>query len=167
MTIKSILAGAAVAALVAGGAAAQTATDPAAPAPAVPGAAAPAEPGMPSVADPGAPATPPAADIADMPEGFSSIDLAAISTDQLIGANIVNHQDETIASVDDVLVSDSGQVESVVAKFGGFLGFGSDLVKLGLDQIDVMQDGDGTLLVRTALTPEEIEAMPEYDAPEN
>jgi hypothetical protein len=91
------------------------------------------------------------------------IDLATVSTDKLIGADIVTASDETVASITDVIISDDGDVESLVAQFGGFLGFGADRVLLTMDEVEVLQDQDENLVVRTSLTPESIESRPDYE----
>lgn len=99
-----------------------------------------------------------------MPEGaWSPVDVATVSADTLIGADIVTHGDERVAAVEDVLITDDGAVESVVARFGGFLGFGANRVLLTPDEIEVMQDASERLVVRTGLTPEAIEMRPEYE----
>lgn len=87
-----------------------------------------------------------------------------ISADKLIGANIQTRASENIATVDDVLMAPDGTVESVVAQFGGFLGFGSNKVLLTPDEIEVLQDEGGTFVVQTDLTPESLEGRPEYQA---
>ena len=94
---------------------------------------------------------------------FAPVDLATFSTDRLIGANIVTADDETIATIEDVLISDDGAVDSIVAQFGGFLGFGANRVLLTMDEIEVLQDPNETLLVRSSLTPESIETRPVYE----
>lgn len=114
------------------------------------------------------PATPPAMETATPadPAGPVLTPMLAgdISADKLIGASIQTIDGENIASIDDVIVSTDGAVESVVAQFGGFLGFGSNKVLLTMDEIDVMQDEAGNLVVQTALTPESLEGRPDYTA---
>jgi hypothetical protein len=123
--------------------------------------------------DPAAdPAIDPAADpMADpmtdtaMESDYQPVDISTVSSENLIGTDIVNANDETIASIEDVIITDDGQVESIVAKFGGFLGFGSESVVLTMDDVEIMatsQDSEN-LVVRTSLTPEQIEAMPPYE----
>jgi hypothetical protein len=176
MTIKHILASSALATLLAGGALAQTtpaadpAIEPAAPMaePAAPlandadGAAAP----MTDSTDPVVvedDANPDASAPMTGETDWAPVDLASFSTDRLIGADIVTGDDETVATIEDVVINDDGMVENVVAKFGGFLGFGSNQVLLTMDEIEVMQDADENLLVRTSLTPESIESRPVYE----
>jgi hypothetical protein len=94
---------------------------------------------------------------------WTPVDLATVSADRLIGADIVSNDEEKIASVEDVLITDNGDVESIVAQFGGFLGFGEDKVVLTMDEVEIVEDESERLVVRTDLTPENIEERPEYE----
>ena len=107
----------------------------------------------------------PATDMAQQPaapEGWSPVDMATISADTLIGTDIRTYDQDTVASVEDVLMTADGQVESVVARFGGFLGFGENTVLLNMDEISVVKDADGNVAVLTNLTPEALKDRPEY-----
>lgn len=154
---RTALASAAVAALMTAGAHAQTTpapTEPATP----PAAVAPA--------DGQAPLAPEAHDgmsAEALPEGYTAMDLATVSTERLIGTNVVNHAGETIASVDDVLINPQGTVDGIVVTFGGVLGFGGSKVVLQPAEVQVMEDANQSLVVRTDLTPEAIEARPAYE----
>ncbi len=99
-------------------------------------------------------------------EGWATVDVATISADTLIGRDILTYDRESVAEVDDVLLTPDGQVESVVARFGGFLGFGETTVLLAMDEIDVVKDADENVVVLTDLTPEAIRDRPEYTGPE-
>jgi uncharacterized protein YaaQ len=122
-------------------------------------AAEPATPGM-------APQDPSVAQTAPAPV-LTPVETGTLSADQLIGANIQTPDAQNIASVDDVLMSPEGRVENVVATFGGFLGFGSNTVLLTMDEIEVMQDEAGNIVVQTSLTPEALEGRPDYVPAEN
>lgn len=100
----------------------------------------------------------------ELEEGYERVDLATLSAETLIGSNIQNMEDETVATVDDVLMAlDGTAVESIAASFGGFLGFGTNTVLLTLEEVDIVQDADGNVIVRTNLTPELLEGRPEYE----
>jgi hypothetical protein len=129
------------------------------------------EPADPAATDAAAPglATPPAPLAAELTgdwvidEGWHPVEIGTISADQLIGANVRNHDGETIAAVDDLILSPDGNAESIAATFGGFLGFGSDAVLLEIDEVEVMQNDAGGLALRTALTPESLEGRVPYE----
>lgn len=151
---RTALTAAALAALLAAGAQAQTApgTEPATPPATPPAATAPMTPGA-------------------MPEhdgmagdaAWTTTALGAVSTDKLKGADLVNVQGEKVATIDDVLITNDNAVEGVVVTFGGVLGFGAQKVMLAPDEIEVMEDADKNLQVRTSLTPEAIESRPAYE----
>ncbi len=145
--LRTLLAGSALASAIAFSAAAQSASDPAT--------ATPADP-APAMA-PAAPMTP-----AAQAPVLTPIEVGTLSADNLIGAAITNPDGETIASVDDALMTPDGQLENVVAKFGGFLGFGSNTVLLAPDELQFFHDEGGNLVVRTSLTPEALKDRPDY-----
>jgi hypothetical protein len=130
-------------------------------------AAEPMEPAGEMAAEPPAdPATDAATAPATMPEGWSQVDVATISADTLIGTEIQTYDQQQVAEVQDVLLDPNGQVENIVARFGGFLGFGETTVLLTMDEINVAQDADGRNFVMTDLTPDGLQGRPEYVAPE-
>ena len=56
--------------------------------------------------------------------------MATLHSDTLIGVDIRSYDGTTIAAVEDVLMSAEGKIDDVVARFGGFLGFGETRVLL-------------------------------------
>lgn len=54
----------------------------------------------------------------------------------LMGANVMGADNENIGTVDDLLLSDNGQVEAVIVGVGGFLGVGTKNVAIAVDQLD-------------------------------
>jgi hypothetical protein len=139
------------------------AADPAEPAPADTMAADPAEvPADTMAQEPAAPA----GETLTLEEGWSEVDVATISTDTLIGADVRTYDQERIAAIDDVILTPDGQVENLVARFGGFLGFGESTVLLTMDEVRVVSDADGNMVVLTDLTPEALKDRPAYEAEE-
>ena len=165
--LKTFLASTAIAGMMIATAHAQDATDdPLVPAPEG-GIEAPA-PGLETTPDVD-PLAPPAGgmdgmDDAFVEESWSPVGIETVSADQLIGADIRSNMDDSqIGSVGDVILAGDGAVEGIVAQFGGFLGFGRDRVLVGADDVEIFQDADGNTLVRTSLTREALEGMPEYE----
>lgn len=122
----------------------------------------PMAPAAETAQDPAAPGT--MAPEAAPTQTLTPVLAADISVDSLKGATIETPDGRNIASVDDVLMAPDGSVQSIVAQFGGFLGFGSNKVLLTPDEIEVLQDQSGTYVVQTNLTPEALEGRPEYKA---
>lgn len=162
---KALLASTAVASIVAFAAVAQQTTEPMAP---ETGTEAPAGTMSPDPAgDAGsmAPAAPGVGDATMADERMlTPVQIGEISADDLIGAPIQTRNLENIAEIDDVLVTPEGAVDNVVATFGGFLGFGTNTVLLSMDEIEVLRDEAGNLVVQTDLTPEALEGRPDYEA---
>lgn len=121
-----------------------------------------AQPEAPAAPETGSEMAEPASPALPLDEGWSQVDVATISADMLIGADIRTYDQETIATVEDVLMTPEGTVEDVVARFGGFLGFGENTVLLGMDEISVVKDADGNVAVLTNLTPEALKERPEF-----
>jgi hypothetical protein len=115
------------------------------------------------------PAPAPADNMAAEPtlqEGWSKVDVATISADQLIGAKIRTYDNSDIAEVQVVLFSADNQLDHVVARFGGFLGFGETMVLLDPNEVTVVKDPDGTMYVLTSLAADQLKTRPEYEAPD-
>ncbi len=90
------------------------------------------------------------------------VDIATLSRDDLIGADIKTVDGDTVASVDDVVTDATGHVSNIVARFGGFLGFGETTVLLQPDEVAATRDEGGTVELMTTLTPEALKDRPEY-----
>lgn len=150
-----LLASAALGATLATGAFAQTAADPA-----VDPAVEPAAPATSGTMAPAAPMELTGDWVAD--ESFHPVEVGMLTADQIIGANIRTADGETVASVSDLVLGADGKAESVAAKFGGFLGFGSNTVLLTLDEVEFMQNDSGTVALRSAVTPESLEGRADY-----
>ncbi len=164
--LKTFLASTAIAGMMIASAHAQEAADPVLPDPGgAVEAPAPAVDGM-TPAPAADPLAPPAGDAMDdtFVESWSPVGIETVSADQLIGADIRSNVDDAqIGSVGDVVLAGDGTVEGIVAQFGGFLGFGRDRVLVAVEDLEIFQDADGRSLVRTNLTRDALEAMPEYE----
>lgn len=143
--LKTLLATTALTAALAFGAAAQNAPEPS-------GTMAPQAPATGMAAEP------------TLQEGWSEVDIASLSTDTLIGTDIRTYDQQTIASVQDVILGPDGKAQNVVARFGGFLGFGETTVLLDMDEVTFVKDADGRMAVLTSLTAEALKDRPEYQA---
>jgi hypothetical protein len=97
-------------------------------------------------------------------ETWAPVSIETVMAEELDGAAIRTAiDDERVATVGETLVGADGKLEGVVAQFGGFLGFGRERVMLPVDEIEVFKDPDGRVLIRTSLTRDALEVMPEYE----
>ncbi|KIN60160.1 PRC protein [Sulfitobacter noctilucae] len=76
---------------------------------------------------------------------------------------------DDIGEINDIIVSQDGEVRGVILGVGGFLGMGERDVSISMDQINVVQQngdmGDRFLVVNT--TKEMLEQAPEYERDDN
>jgi sporulation protein YlmC with PRC-barrel domain len=82
-----------------------------------------------------------------------------VRVSKVVGANVYNDQNQSIGSIDDVLMSDNDhKADSAVISVGGFLGMGSKLVSVPFDQLKIENDK----IVMPGATKASLEGMPEY-----
>jgi sporulation protein YlmC with PRC-barrel domain len=82
-----------------------------------------------------------------------------VRASKVVGASVYNDQNQTIGSIDDVLMSDSThKVNTAVISVGGFLGMGSKLVSVPFDQLKVNNDR----IVMPGATKTSLQSMPGY-----
>lgn len=72
---------------------------------------------------------------------------------------------ETVANVDDVIVSQDGAIQGVLLDVGGFLGIGARTVMVSMDSLLlVLERGSDDVHVLVNATREQLENAPEFDA---
>jgi sporulation protein YlmC with PRC-barrel domain len=82
-----------------------------------------------------------------------------VRASKVVGASVYNDQNQSIGSIDDVLMSDSDhKAGTAVLSVGGFLGMGAKLVSIPFDQLKIQDDK----IVMPGATKASLEAMPEY-----
>ena len=84
----------------------------------------------------------------------------------IIGMKVVGSNNESIGSVSDLLVDDSGNILAAVVGVGGFLGIGQKSVAISFDTLNIASDKDGNAEARLTLTKEELESAPEFKTAE-
>lgn len=100
-----------------------------------------------------------------MTGGSAQIGLgAALTAEDLEGADIIDAKGETVGSVDTVKLAADGSVEGILVDVGGFLGIGAKTVLLGMAEIEVEHDPQtAEVSVTTDLTREEIKDRPAHE----
>ena len=86
------------------------------------------------------------------------------TAETLCGAIVHDRQGQEIGTVNDVVVADDGQVESVVMEVGGYLGIGSHAVAVAAHRLAVLDEDDGTRVI-LGMTQDELRELPEHRAP--
>lgn len=94
--------------------------------------------------------------------------LTAQSADQIsakiyMGQSVYNGQNESIGSINDLILQKQGGVVAAVVGVGGFLGMGQKNVAVPFDKISATQNAqDGTIKLTTTETAESLKAAPEF-----
>ena len=78
---------------------------------------------------------------------------------ELIGADVRGINGESIGEVDDILMGDDTSTSYLIVAYGGFLGFGSDLSAVPLEQVQISQDLDSAYV---PLSAEDLDAAPTF-----
>jgi sporulation protein YlmC with PRC-barrel domain len=79
-------------------------------------------------------------------------------------ADVYNSRDEKIGDVEDIIVTESGQVEAIVISVGGFLGLGERYVAVPMNAVRVTRDND-SVRVMLDMTREQLREAPEFRYP--
>ena len=75
------------------------------------------------------------------PHRSTSRRTASCGLSKIVGASVYNDQNQSIGSIDDVLMSDNdNKAGTAVMSVGGFLGMGSKLVSVPFDQLKIQND---------------------------
>ncbi|MBB3394086.1 MULTISPECIES: PRC-barrel domain-containing protein [unclassified Rhizobium] len=148
----------------------------------------PADPNAPATqAAPGDPAAPPkvpdatapvpAGDAAQAPAPAETTDTAQagggaylteqaadqVSANTYIGQSVYNSQNESIGSVNDLIMKKDGGLVAAIVGVGGFLGIGEKNVAVPMDKITVAQNTqDGSVKLTTSETAESLNAAPQF-----
>lgn len=85
-----------------------------------------------------------------------------ISTESLIGTNVMTAGGETAGKISDVVLAPAGKAEAYVVDVGGVLGIGSKPVAVEAANVMIQRDAEGTIQATTSVTPEAIENAPAY-----
>ena len=85
-----------------------------------------------------------------------------LAKDRLLGAKVVNKSGETVGTIDDLIVSQGGQIEGVIMGVGGVLGVGAKQIGVRLSALKISTaDGKITITLPDA-TKEMLGAVDAY-----
>ena len=86
------------------------------------------------------------------------LDVFDYRASDLIGAAVLDDRGETVAKVDDIVVSTEDDKLHLVVAVGGFLGFGAKRISMPFDDLQVTSDG-GIPRVRIPMTGEQLDRL--------
>jgi sporulation protein YlmC with PRC-barrel domain len=87
----------------------------------------------------------------------------SFNASKVVGLSVVNNANDSIGKISEVLLDQSGKVSGVVVDVGGFLGIGTHPVKLGWNQVKLLNK-DGSLQAVVNMDKNALKQMPEYKA---
>ena len=103
-------------------------------------------------------AAPPAVNV----DGWSQVELAELTTEDLTGAVVFDAQMKDIGEVGELYVSADGQLTGAELDIGGFLGIGEDHVRVDMESLNIQRDAEaGEVRVYVDMTEESLKAMKE------
>lgn len=86
-----------------------------------------------------------------------------ISANTYIGQSVYNGQNESIGSVNDLIMKKDGGLVAAIIGVGGFLGIAEKNVAVPMDKITVAQNTeDGSVKLTTSDSVESLKAAPEF-----
>ena len=85
-----------------------------------------------------------------------------MSASDYIGKAVYDSTGANIGEVNDLILSENGQINAVILGVGGFLGMGEKNVAVSIPSVQMVQDGNAMRLVVEA-TKQQLEAAPSYD----
>jgi PRC-barrel domain len=97
-------------------------------------------------------------------EGYSAIDTAGLTVEQLQGVRLYGPNDEDVGEISDIVLDDAGVPAQVIVDVGGFLGIGARPVAIEMSQLQIMQATDGgQMRAYVQMTQRELEQLPAVD----
>ena len=98
--------------------------------------------------------------VEEEPEVAAQNPLAALSANQVLGADVVTTEGQEIAEIEDIVRARTGGEQLyAILSVGGFLGLGDKDVAIDFDRLEVGSDGQ---IVMPAATESQLEEMPAY-----
>lgn len=101
-------------------------------------------------------------------DGYQEVDMEKVYTltaEDLTGAYVYGANDETVGEIDNLIMSDDGNVSEVIVNVGGFLGMGEKPVAVTFEELQVLQNPDSdSLRIYIDSTQESLEQLPEYES---
>lgn len=85
-----------------------------------------------------------------------------IATSKLVGASVYNTQNENIGEIEDLIISSSGSVSTVVIGVGGFLGIGEKKVAMPFSALKAEKGDNNLLKIVVEGTRESLKAQPDF-----
>ncbi|WP_386684072.1 PRC-barrel domain-containing protein [Loktanella sp. R86503] len=101
-------------------------------------------------------------------EGYTTAVNADVTAEELTGLNVYGPNEEEVGAIGDLVIAEDGTVTDVIVDVGGFLGLGQKPVSIAYDDVQLMKQNEGDdMRAYVSMTQEQLEELPEYEAPMN
>lgn len=98
-------------------------------------------------------------------DGYYPVEVTEVSSEMLVGKSVYGVNDDSVGTIDDLIVDDKGAITNVIIDFGGFLGMGTSQVSVGFDELTILgNEGRADVRVYVDATKEQVQAQPQYRA---
>jgi sporulation protein YlmC with PRC-barrel domain len=109
-----------------------------------------------------APQAPPAVRTQDGQPMWYSHQADEMRASKLIGTNVLNAANETVGSINEIVLGKDGRVAAVVIGVGGFLGIGEREVAVNFNSIRKARDKNNNLVLTMDATKDSLKAAPAW-----
>ena len=96
-------------------------------------------------------------------EGYSPVDYATLTADELKGATVYDTNNDDIGDVDELVLDPDGKISKAVVDVGGFLGMGAHSVALDFSELQILKGENDDIRVYIDASKDELEKRPEYE----
>ncbi len=94
-------------------------------------------------------------------DGYTAVDSASITSDQLMGVRVYGPNEEDLGEISELVLDANGAPAQVIVDVGGFLGIGEKPVAIEMTALQLMQATEGeTLRAYVSMTQEQLEGLP-------
>lgn len=98
-------------------------------------------------------------------EGYETAQPTELTADKLQGATVYGPKDESVATINRLVMDDKGQVKDVVLDVGGFLGIGAREIAVTPQELNIMRNTKGDdVRVYIDANKDTLKSQPEYKA---
>lgn len=91
----------------------------------------------------------------------SGMSMGMAKASEILGKNLVNHQDEELGEVQDLIVGENGKISHLIISRGGVLGLGEDLIPIPWSAARANFQGDKIVL---NINKEKLQQAPSFQA---
>lgn len=85
-----------------------------------------------------------------------------LASKNLIGAKVTGPTNETVGSINDLVIEHDGNVTAAVIGVGGFLGIGQKNVAVPFKALELSRDGDNNDKIAMAFTKDQLKQAPDF-----